>query len=378
MHQSSSSISSSERGAAFGSRGDFVKTSAWFFAALVVLELLCWVAFETPLLRESSLRAYLWYGESYESKLRTMATTPDLPERSVLHAGWLSPEVLKDEPTEVDVTVYGSSFAGNLATAMKIARPSLRVRSVGGPGAPMNHTYGMYLMDRPLRTTRIGIIGVVSETVVETLTMNAGTLFTDTAAPYCYPRFDLVDGHLRMTADAPIKSEAEFSRAILDPVLWEQKLDILSRHDDAYRRLLFAADPFDRSMLARVLRRALVRFHRESYEAKIYGRHGFEADAYAIKVFEALLFQMVSDLRAERVVPVVVLFSTRGFHNHLAELLAKPLDQAGVLWLNSFDVCPSTDPRSFQPDGHFTASCDRAIAGKVLALLSDQLGEEGR
>jgi hypothetical protein len=311
----------------------------------------------------------MWYGESQEAKLRELVATPNLPPNSILYAGWINDEVTRGQPTDVDVAVYGSSFSGNVTLAMRELRPDLKIRFVGGPGAPLNHSYGMYELDRPLRKTRTAVIGVVSENVVNVLSMNNGTLFADGLMPYFSPRYDIVNGRIERTGSSLVNSPAELQRALADPDVWPRQLEILAAHDAAYSGLLYEASALDDSAVARLLRRALAKSHEERYSSGIHTARGFNPDSYAVEVLRALLLQMIADVRAEGAQPIVLLIATRKYEDHLGLLLEGLLTESGVPFVNSFDVCPSTDLRSYIPDGHFTPECDRELARRTLALV---------
>jgi hypothetical protein len=316
-----------------------------------------------------SLRRYFWYGESYEGKLRALVRTPNLPPQSLLFGGWISTEQLRDKPADVDVTLYGSSFAANLAASMIDLRPALRTRFVGAPGAPLNHLYGSYEIDRALRKTKTAVIGIVAENVGQVLTMNIGSLHSDAAMPFFFPRYDILNGRIVKTGESLVNSPVELARFLDDADLWRKQLEVLAVHDDAYRRYLFAADFLDASAIARIARRGLAKRHADSYLGRIHTRAGYNRETHAVKVFRALLVRMITDIRDERVTPLVVLFATNGFEDHLHSLLADLLAEQQVPYVNTFDTCPSTNRASFVADGHFTRECDLQTARKTLDLL---------
>jgi hypothetical protein len=348
-------------------------TAMWFTLAILAFELACHVLFNHTPLKSAHLRSYFWYGESYEGKLRGLAATPNLPQRSVFFAGWLDEGTWKGRPDDVDVTVYGSSFAGNLATAMQTVRPEARIRSVGGPGAPLNHTYALYGVDRNMRRTKVAVIGVVSENVSQILTMNIGSVHAQTPMPYFFPRYDVVNGELKLTAGSLINSADELKKAFADPALWKRQLEVLSRHDDAYRPELFEANFVDASLFGRLVRRSLATRHAQNYGSATYDRSGFRADAYQVQVFKAVLSRMVSDLRSEGVRPIVVLFSTRGQGDHLRRLLNDDLKRDAVPFLTSNDFCTPADRSTYLPDGHFSLRCDREMATAALKLIDQEV-----
>jgi hypothetical protein len=375
MHPQNSSTSNSEPRGRSAWR-DIAVTAAWFVAALGAFEALCWAAFPQGPLGESQLRDYFWYGQSQEGKMRQLVETANLPPTSILYAGWINPETLQSGgATDADVAIYGSSFSGNMTAAMRELRPTLAIRFVGGPGAPLNHSYGMYELDRTMRRTKVAVVGVVSENVSNVLSMNNGTLLADGLMPYFSPRYDIVDGRIERTGTSLINSPDELKSALNHGSLWQEQLAVLAEHDAAYWAPLFAADVFDGSVTGRLLRRAVAKAHESRYSDAIHGSSGFKRDSYAAQVLDGLLLKMVADFRDEGAHPVVVLVATRQYDDDLGELLEPLLIENGIPFVNTFDVCPSTDLRSYIPDGHFTHECDLEIARRALALIDAALEE---
>jgi hypothetical protein len=152
----------------------------------------------------------------------------------------------------------------------------------------------------------------------------------------------------------------------------------MEAHDDAYVAALFRGGLADHSVIGRLLRRAASKSHQSRHTDALLGARGFDRDAYATRVLRGLLHQLVEDVRAEGAQPVVVLFSTRKHSDFLGALLGDQLVADGVPFVHSYDVCPSTDPRNYVADGHFTDECDREFARRVLALAEGRLKEMNR
>jgi hypothetical protein len=261
------------------------------------------------------------------------------------------------------------SFSANLAEAMHELRPEVSQRVVGGPGAPLSHTYGIYQLDKKLRKTRFAVIGATSAGVQEVLLMNRGSLFSDSAFPYFFPRFKLEHGEVVRVADSLINSADELRAALDDPARWQRQLDVLAKNDDAYHRFFFASDPLDHSVLGRFVRRGLSKHHLQAYSNDIYGPAGFRRDREAPQLFRGILRQMVRELRAENVQPIVVLFSLQGYGNHLYDLVEDILREDAIPYVNSYDFCRSDDHNKFLPDLHFVHPCDLAFAKRTLEII---------
>lgn len=367
MQPPSSSTSSSERAAA-------LRTALWFVAFLAAFEIGMRVLLAHGPLGATSIGQYFLYGESYETKLRRLAHTKDLPSNSILYAGWLDAHRFAEQPSEADVTIYGASFVANSGAVIAKLRPDLKMRTIAGPGTPLNHTYAAYQLDRPLRKTRVAVVGLVSVAVPEVLLMNRGSLYNDSPFPYFFPRYDLVDGKLQRQGDSLINSAAELRSALDDPQKWRAQLDVLAKHDDGYRRWYFASDVFDGSALGRLLRRSLSKKHQDSYLKAVHGPRGFDRKHHAVVVFRALLDQLISELRIEGVRPIFVNYATLGDADHLDQITDDIYERTQVPHLSTVPICSPGDASNYIPDGHFTEACNEKVARALLKVLEPAVG----
>lgn len=348
----------------------FSGATGYVIGFLLLFELAVWAVFGNSRFADTAMHRYLWYGTAYETKLRDLVDTPNLPSNSVLYAGWLGDGKIAALPRNADLTVYGMSFSQHLSIAIGALRPEMTQRVVAGPGAPLNHTYAAYQVDKRLgRKTRFAVVGVTSTGVEEVTTMNRGSLHIDAAFPYFYPRYKLDRGRAVLAADSLINSADELRAALSDPPAWERQLHVLEQNDGAYRRFLFASDVFDHSVLARFIRRGVATRRADAYTNDVLGPDGFRRDREAPQLFRALFQQMLDELRAENVHAIVFLVSTRGQGDHLYDLVADILAQEAVPVVNSNDSCPSDQPSSYQPDLHFTYACDLKFAKKTIDII---------
>jgi hypothetical protein len=374
-----SSISSSEAATVAGlprfassnfSRRRLLGAAGYFVLFLACFELAVWFAFTKTPLAHSSLRNFLWYGASYEYKLRTLVDQADLPPDSVLYAGWLRDGKIAALPLQSDVTIYGMSFSRNLGRAMAKLRPELTQRQIGGPGAPMNHTYAAYQEDRKTqRHSAFAVVGLSAIGVEEATTMNRGSLYIDAAYPYFYPRYKLEGGRAVLAAESLINSADELRAALVNPAAWERQLTVLADNDGEYRRFFFASDILDGSVLARFVRRGMSTRRLDAYSEDVLGPRGFRRDREAPQLVRALLRQMLEELRAENIRPIVFLVSTQGTGNALYGLVDDILREEDVPYVNTEDDCRSDDARSYLPDLHFTLDCDAKFAARTLAII---------
>jgi hypothetical protein len=383
MHPPNSSTSSSEEAAGVPPEPPFSfrklgRTTLFFFLVLALFELATWAIFTKAHLSGGALRRFLWYGTSYEVKLRELVNTPDLPPNSILYAGWINERELRKLPTDVDVTVYGMSFSGHLADAMHELRPQQSQRVLGGPASPLSHSYATYQLDKGLRKTRFAIIGVTSGGVGDVVLMNHGSLYADRPFPYFFPRFKLDHGKAVRAADSLINSPEEL-RVALDekPELWRRQLDILAANDPLYHRFLFASDPLDASVLGRFVRRGLSKHQETTYVSRVLGPHGYQLKEEAPQLFRAILRQMVGELRAENVHPIVALFSFQGQGDHLYELVRDILAQDQIPYVDTNADCSSDDRANYLPDMHFVHDCDLKFAARTLETM-DRIDQADR
>jgi len=153
---------------------------------------------------------------------------------------------------------------------------------------------------------------------------------------------------------------------------------VLAANDSTYRRFYFARDVFDYSVLGRFLRRALSKRHAADYSSKVLGPEGFNRDSEAPQLFRGLVRQMVRELRAENVQPIVVLFSLQGHANYLYDLVGDILRDEAVPYVNSFDICRSDERANYQPDMHFVSTCNTQFGEHTLQIVDAAEKAAGR
>jgi hypothetical protein len=270
-------------------------------------------------------------------------------------------------PKDVDVTFYGMSFSANLAEAMKELRPQETQRLVGGPGAPMGAVYGYYQADHSHRNARYAVIGATSGAVEEVVLMNRGSLYSDSAFPYFFPRYEIAGNGVKRVADSLVNSADELRTALDDHDLWERQLSVLAAHDSSYRRFLFAHDIFDYSVLGRLVRRGMSKRHSAEFGDSVLGPRGFKMSSEAPNLFRALMRQMIRDLKTEHVQPIVALFSLQGQGNYLYDLVADIEEEAP--FVNTNDFCPSNNRGFYLPDMQFIHDCDLKFARRVHEIM---------
>jgi len=77
----------------------------------------------------------------------------------------------------------------------------------------------------------------------------------------------------------------------------------------------------------------------------------------------------VSELRAENVRPIVVLFSLQGQPDVLYDLVKDLLRADGITYFDTNDICKANDRANFLPDMHFNHPCNLAFARRTQQLI---------
>jgi hypothetical protein len=343
-----------------------LKTAAWFIAILVGFELTMLALKRVPKLAESHLLKYFDYGLSAETKLRAQAADPGVHDHSIFEAGWLDVSRFPPEGESCDVSIYGMSFARDLAGVMRDERPDLIFRDYGGPGAPLSHAYTAYKMDAPRRKSRVVQIPLLSEGITFLRSMTHDTAYPDFVQPVTWPRYAVQDGRAVIVQEAAIQSAAAMRSALLgDSELWQRELATLA-HDDYFQPLLYATHWTEQFASLRLLRRALGHSHTHELRAQLMGPGGYRPDTETAELERVLLRQYIDEVRAHDEVPIVVMFDSPGEPAWLRAALQPVFDQTKVAVVSSQDYCDASRPENFTSDGHFQHPCLEQIAHAFL------------
>jgi hypothetical protein len=381
MTRSSSSTSSSDLPLAKGEeratvRGA-IKALLWTVVCLVAADLATSRTFRapaSPTVEPSNLQRYFEYGRSAEGKLRRMVRPDDDESAPIVRAGWLrNPEFAQEPkratgPGHVLVAAYGQSFTNHIIEQAVGLDPRIDVRSQGGPGAPLSHSYALYQRDRKAQEAQIVVIGVLASVLPELATVTPMTWGFENPTPYMYPRYHLVDGRLE-SIPAPIETLADFRATLADPARWAALRQLLVEQDAAFDGMVFDQDIFDHSSLGRLVRRALGHQRQVDFTARYHDASGFKDRDQILDVARALLLDFGRTAVADGRLPFVFLFDDRGYPGHLDAALADTLDKAGIPYLSSDGVAPASDLNNFIGNGHFTPEIDRRIAKLWLDRL---------
>jgi hypothetical protein len=378
MRQQISSTSSSEstpRSVAV-SPLDGLRTLAWILAFVALLEVGLSLCVRISAIEDSAIGRYFASGESIESKILAYATHPDLPANSVFYAGWLDPSTWPPEGESNDVAVYGMSYAGNLASALRRAAPELDVRMIGGPGAPLSHSYAAYGMDAGRRTTKVVVITLLSRGMQDMAGLTHDTAYNDHSQPATWPVYQLTDAGVEVKAWPVVNSASALRHAVTeDRALWDRHVDLLDEADANFSRFLYSAHWTEQLVLGRVLRRAWAKAEEREWNQSLVQADGyFDPDAPACKVTREVLRAFIADVRRNGERPIVVLFSEQGTGDSLWQLVGGVLDDTQVPYLTTEDFCDSKVGNHYA-NLHFVPQCDDLMASRFLEVYREELAK---
>jgi hypothetical protein len=338
MRPHSSSTSSSEpeesdqkRGApAPGGLRDALVVAAWTLLFLAALDVAVNLAFRPPddprIKPTSQFVSYFNFGWSIESKLRRAVGPSDESTAPLMKAGWVETDVELarhiPEPPEGSLVVscYGMSFSNQIATLLPEFEPTVHLRLFGGPSAPANHSYATYQLDKG-RSSQVVILGVLSSSVASLLTNTGMTWQFEAPAPYTYPRYILREEGLN--AEWPmVRSLADLRRTLADDSAWAAFRDQVRQSDAFYNAFLFRGNLSDRSVLVRMLRRAVAQRWQASQTALVHGPDGFVESSPAVAELREIVSAFAASVRRDGKTPVVLLIENQGYRDHLYRTLA--------------------------------------------------------
>lgn len=374
MTRSNSSTSSFEsappRGDEPATRRGAAATVIWTVLGLLAADLATSRAFRPPqkqTAEPSTLQRYFEYGRSVEGKLRTMVHPDDESSAPIVIAGWLgNPEFAREpkqatRPDHLLVAAYGQSFTQHVMQNATRLDPRIETRLMGGPGAPLSHSYALYQRDRHAHEAQVVVIGVLASVLPQLATLTPMTWGFEAPTPYMYPRYRLVRGQLDQLPP-PLETLDELRATLRDPARWGALRRLLATEDAAFDSLTFDQDLFDRLALGRMVRRALGHQHQADFTARYHDANGFKNQDGILDVARALLLEFGRTAVEDGRLPIVLLFDDRGYPGHLDAALARSLDEAHIAYVSSDGVAPASDLNNFVPNGHFTPEIDAQMA----------------
>jgi hypothetical protein len=349
----------------------------WIVTFLILLDACVGILFRPPAdarVIPSPLQMYFEYGRSMEGKLRHMVGATAAEDALIVGAGWIARECGRSNLVPADkigVEIYGMSHSNRVADQLAKQDPGLAVEHIGGPAAPLNHSYACFVQRDEAKLARapIQIIGVLAGSVRRALTITGLTTSFEQPMPFTYPRYRLSDDRKLLAYWPTIQSPEDLRAALAQPEEWRTFLGELQEEDVFYAPELFSADFLDHSAILRMIRRAWAQRIMRNRTASLHPETGFDGAPNLVAVMQALLIDFANRARASRRRPIVLLFEDRGFGGALSKMLEPTLRANHIDFVSSASFAPADDPSKFLPDGHFTSTVDAQIAHAVLQLL---------
>ncbi|MES2889367.1 MAG: hypothetical protein V4739_15340 [Pseudomonadota bacterium] len=323
--------------------------------------------------RLASVSRYFNFGRSVEGKLvQTLGPKADRPN-AVVAAGWIDPAqwqqtlpAASQGGGDLLVAVYGQSFAFNTVKAMAALDGRMTPRLIGGPAAPLSHSYAAYRADAALRRADVVVVGILASSLGKADALSGLSWNFESPAPFTYPKFALQPGAAELTETSPVLgTEQAFRTAFAERgPAWQAFKAQLREHDQGYDAFAFNQAVWDHSALVRLVRRGWVS-SRQHYAVTRPAPEGGDQLAVA-----RVLLARVQQLAAARGEPlVVVLFQDRGAEVNLVQALGPTLDALGVRYIATDTFFAATDPAQFIADGHYTEAANAQVAAALLEAV---------
>lgn len=328
-------------------------------------------------LAPTALERYFEYGRSVPGKLHRWIDQPDLPE-NLFETAWIPAEMekshlafIEENPTDGPILrSYGMSFSGNVLNAAQRFDPSVQFDLHGGPAAPPNLAYEVFLQDRPNRRSGdVVILSFLSSSVAPMASMSNRSWSFEQPAPLTYPIFlpDPEDPQ-GLRRIAPLVESASDERALLDdPAAAQAWKDQLAENDKLYSHAAFSLPILDASPFARLIRRALAVSTIEDQKAAIIS----DTDIYPYPdVMNRMIINFARIAREDGQYPVVMLFQGRDLNDpDLWETTQDTLGHNDVPVLVSAQNFDVTNPVNFRQDGHFARVIDDLLGKTIVEQL---------
>jgi hypothetical protein len=323
-----------------------------------------------------SLARYLEYGRSVEGKLTQLIGRDGQGANAIVSAGWLDPAQWAGKPTQASdekhtlVAVYGQSFAIQVATQAARSNPGWQLRTIGGPAAPLSHSYAAYQLDKDQRKAQVVVVGILASALGRSSSMSGLSFTFESPAPFTFPRYTLSAQGLQAHWPA-LSTEAQFRKAFADKGdAWAKFERELLAVNPAMDRFQFQGGWGDASALVRLARRGWVSARAAELKAAAHGEQGLARDLLAeVDVAKAQLLSLQRDTASRGEKLVILLLQDQGYDRALTQVFADFFQTHGIAVVDSSDVINSRNPGNFLPDGHFTASCNAKLAEALISAL---------
>lgn len=325
-----------------------------------------------PRQEPSRLQRYFDYGRSTEGKIRYLVRDTDEASGPIATAGWGEEHHIQPSgPAKAGgrlFAVYGQSMSHRVADAVATQDKTVTLRKLGGPGAPLGHTYGLFRRDRGRHKADVVALGVVASGLSMLTSMTTMGWAFEVPAPFTYPRWILEGG--KLTPIQPVvQTLAELRHALKEPAQWQRFVDQLRAHDLSFSPAIFEGGPSDLSATLRAAKRGFGQRHQDILAERYRDAKGFRDTDGILSVARAILAQFAAEVRADGAIPVVILFHDRGYGDDLFRAVSPILVESKVPFVSTHEIAPAGEVSSFEPDGHFRREFDVLFAKRMLELV---------
>jgi hypothetical protein len=325
-----------------------------------------------------SLARYFDYGRSIEGKLEKTIGLKHNQTDQVVKAGWLSTKDWSDRPSQPAqsggkiVAVYGQSFAFNASREMQRQLPGITLRLIGGPAAPLSHSYAAFEADQPLRgKVDAVIVGVLASSISKMGKISMVSSTFESPAPFTFPSYSL-DRHGAIQHEQPLITSSE---VMIDAFqqrspLWTKFVAQIRAHSPEMDRFTTEANILDTSILVRMIRRGWVNSRAQDAEGPVdpFGRSaGFDSQ---MPIARALIEDMARKTNARGELLIVILLNDRGYDRALGVDFQDAIEPYGITVVNTSNLFSSKDPTSFIPDGHYSEEANHKIGSALVKALT--------
>jgi len=346
-----------------------MRVTLWFLAWVVLIDVGLNLLGAVAAPRSGGIGAlgrYLEYGRSVEGKLAAILGAGTSAPNSVVAAGWLDPMAWKAlpahkaTPDQTLVAVYGQSFAFRALEHARSAQPKLVLRKIGGPAAPLSHSYAAYQLDKGSHQADVVVIGVLASAIGKSGSISGLAFSFENPTPFTFPSYSLQNGQL--VAEAPeLGTEKAFRSAFAQRgEAWARFAQQLHDHNPSLDGFTFQQSVLDRSALIRLARRGWVSSKNAELPSTV---------ADQLPLAARMLTDISQHTRATNARLIVLLLQDKGSDPLVSQSLAPLLRARGIAVVDSADFINPKDPRNFVSDGHFTPEGDKRLAKEVLHLI---------
>jgi len=347
----------------------------WTILWLVTMDVVVNMRFAYPTAPDampSRVQQYFEYGRSTEGKLRYMIGDTNQTTSSVTLAGWMDDGKVRptsaEKPGGTLVGCYGQSFTEHACDAWAKQNDMLTMRVIGGPAAPLNHSYAAYLADRRKHDAKVCVLGVLASSLPYLDTISGMTWSFERPYSFMYPRYLLNDGKLRVV-DPTIHSMEQFRKTFSDPIAWPRLLDHIGNYDAFFDLVIVKANITDQSAIMRMIRRAWGQRHMRDMLAHYHTAQGFNPTTDLGDVARYLVVDWAKKVREDGRLPIVYVINDRGFKDHLYQELRSVLRENHISYVSTHAYAPAEEFSNFLPDGHFVHAVDEMTAQRFQAII---------